>query len=353
MNSTTAKQAGALVAAFLAGVWRATLPKLDFAAADFNRIAPLLLATGAGALAWRRIRDTELQRAGSAEDLQQASRFNILTARVNQQKIEEVFARLRLAAIEPLLVKGWTAARYYPEPGLRPYGDIDICVRRQEFQNAKRALAGLNPLRFKVDLHNSFAKFGSNEEEEFFTHSQLMTIGQTEVRILNAEDHLATVCFHLMREGAWRPLWLTDVAAALEFRPPEFDWNYCLREKRQAVTVLAAISLAHQLLGAETADLSQVRDSWKEPRWLIPTVLNEWGSPSPAMTRRHQASMLGHLRGGKDLLAGIRHRWPNAIEATTSMNGPFNNSPRLPFQIGNALLRAASFLSRLPKTWNK
>lgn len=353
MNSPTKKESGALVATLLARAWRPEPPPLDFSLADFERVAPLLLATGAGALAWRRVRNGPLEVAIGADDLHQVCRLNILTARVNQSRIEKVFAVLRSVAIEPILIKGWTAARYYPEPGLRPYGDIDICVRRQQFQDAQRALADLDLLRFKVDLHSGFAKFGSSEEEEFFTHSQLVTIGHTDIRILGAEDHLGTICFHLMREGAWRPLWLTDVAAALESRPEDFDWNYCLREKQQAVTVLGAITLAHQLLGAETGDLSRVQTSWKEPRWLVPTVLNEWGSTSPAMTRRHEVPMLGHLRTGKNLIAGLGHRWPNAIEATVSMNGPFNDLPRLPFQIGNALLRIGVFLSHLPKTWNK
>ncbi len=63
--------------------------------------------------------------------------------------------------------------------------------------------------------------------------------------------------------------------------------------------------------------------------------------------------MLRHLRRREDLLKGLRYRWPNPIEATTTMNGPFNDFPRLPFQVGNSLLRIGSFLSHLPKTWNK
>jgi len=39
-------------------------------------------------------------------------------------------------------------------------------------------------------------------ESELFARSQLITLGQTEVRILCAEDHLRVICFHLMREGA-------------------------------------------------------------------------------------------------------------------------------------------------------
>jgi hypothetical protein len=47
------------------------------------------------------------------------------------------------------------------------------------------------------------------------------------------------------------------------------------------------------------------------------------------------------------LLKALRTRWPNPIEATVGTRGPFNNWPRLPFQIGESLLRTASFAARL------
>ena len=353
MKTNSAKETGSLVAAFLAGAWRSSPPALDFSAAEFERIAPLLLPTGAGALGWWRVRDSELRSCADAEQLQQAYRLYTLESRLNKSRIEKVFAVFRSFGIEPILIKGWAAARYYPDQGLRPYGDIDICIRRKELQNAERALAELESLRFKLDLHSGFTKFGIRDEDELFTRSQLATIGETDVRILGAEDHLRVVCFHLMREGAWRPLWLVDVAAALESQPRDFDWNYCLGEKRQSAPLVSAIGLAQQLLGAETDNIPEAQRAREYPRWLVPTVLNEWGSPAPSMTSRHDAPMLSHLRRRKDLLDGLRHRWPNAIEATTTMNGPFNNLPRLPFQIANSVFRVGAFLAHLPKTWNK
>jgi len=353
MKTNSAKETGSLVAAFLSGAWRAEPPALDFSATDCERIAPLLLQTGAGALGWWRLRQSELRSCPAAEPLHEALRLYTLQSRLNKSKIEEVFALLRSEGIEPVLIKGWTAARYYPERGLRPYGDIDVCVRPADFPSAQLAFAGLDPRRFRMDLHSGFGKFGIREEEELFARSQLVTIGQTEVRILGAEDHLRVVCFHLMREGAWRPLWLVDVATALESLPGDFDWTYCLGEKRQAIPVAGAIDLAKQLLGAKVAGLPDKKRLKKTPSWLVPTVLNEWGSPRPSMISRHDFPMAGHLRLRKDLLKGLRHRWPNAIEATTTMNGPFNDLPRLPFQIANSLSRVASFLTYLPRSPNK
>jgi hypothetical protein len=353
MKPTSAKETGALVATFLQGAWRPAPPRLDLSADVVERIAPLLLPTGAGALGWWRVRNTELEGLEAMDQLHQAFRLYTLEARRNQSKIAEVFAVFRSHGVEPILIKGWTAARYYPDKGLRPYGDIDICVRQEEFQGAERAIATLDPVRFRIDLHSGFARFGVREAEELFQRSQLVKIDQTDVRILCPEDHLRVVCFHLMREGAWRPLWLVDVAAAVESQTPDFDWNYCLGDERQAAPLINAIGLAQQLLGAKADGIPEELRAKQHPRWLVPTVLQEWGSLAPSMIGRHDASMLMHLRRREGLLAGLRHRWPNPIEATTTMSAPFNNLPRLPFQIGNSLFRLGGFLTQLPRAWKK
>jgi hypothetical protein len=352
MKSNFAKETGALVAAFLAGAWRAVPPPADFSVPEFEKVAPLLLPSGADALGWWRVRNSELRSCPAAEHLQQAYRLNTLESSRNKSRIERVFEVFRSFGVEPVLIKGWAAASYYPDKGLRPYGDIDICVRRHELQDAEHALADLGELRFEVDLHLGFAKFGVREDGELFTRSRLVTMSQSDVRILCAEDHLRVVCFHLMREGAWRPLWLVDVAAALESLPRDFDWNYCLGDKRQAAPLVNAIGLAHELLGAEVNGIPEAHRSAKTPRWLISTVLNEWGSTAPSRTH-NDVPMLTRLQLRKDLLRGVRRRWPNPIEATIAMNGPFNDLPRLPFQIANSVFRIGAFLTHLPRAWKK
>jgi hypothetical protein len=353
MHNTSMKTTGELVATFLAGAWRLKPPALVLSSGDLERIAPLLLRSGAAGLGWRRLCGGELQNSPAATELRQAYRLYTLQSRTNKTKIEKVFTTLRAARVECILIKGWAAARYYPEKGLRPYGDIDICVRKEDYRQAERALADLDPVKFKVDLHAGFTRFGIREEEQLFARSELVNLAGIEIRVLGAEDHLRVICFHLMREGAWRPLWLVDVAAALESRKEDFDWNYCLGEKLQARPVISAIALAHLLLQAKIDDIPQVKPRNQNPRWLVSTVLNEWGSRIPSMTHRHGRPMRDHLRDQGDLLSGLRHRWPNAIEATTTMHGPFNDLPRLPFQIGNSLVRIGAFLAQLPKTWNK
>lgn len=347
MKPTCAKATGELVAAFLAGSWRPTPPTSDISETELERIGPLLVRTGAGALGWWRLRDSKLQGSAVGAELHQAYRLYTLDSRLNQSKVESVFALLRSFGVEGILVKGWTAARYYPNPVLRPSGDIDICVRQSDYETAARALSSFDPLKFKIDLHSGFTKFGLTQEDDLYTRSKLVPFGETEVRIPGPEDHLRLVSYHLMREGAWRPLWLVDVAAALEASVQGFDWNYCLGEKHQARPVVNAINLAHILLGANLDAVPGRQRSIETPRWLVPTVLNEWGSLQPSMRSRQAVPMASHLRLKGDVSSGLRHRWPNAIEATTTMRGPFNNFPRLPFQVGNSLIRSGEFVRHL------
>ena len=353
METSSPIETGRLVAAFLAGSWRPCTPSLDFSNEDLEKIAPLLLQTGAGPLAWWRLRQSELQTSESATEMRQAYRLNTLNHQIHQAKVDKIFAALRAAGIEPILIKGWSAARFYPAPGLRPYGDIDICVRRKHYKGAAQTLDDLGGLKYQIDLHSGFTKFGIRAEEDLYARSQLLRDGETDVRILGPEDHLRVVCFHLMREGAWRALWLVDVAAALEGRAQNFNWDYCLGDRRQARPVISAIGLANLLFGAEVEDIPEPQRFKKYPRWLVPTVLKEWGSKTPSMPSRHAVPMLRHVRRRGDFFNGLRHRWPNPIEATTTMNGPFNDLPRLPYQIGHSVMRVGAFLSRLPKNWNK
>src|SRR5688572_7015078 len=128
-------------AVVLSGSWRAD-PGGGIRAEELSAAAPLLLRTGAGALGWRRARGTPLHTRPEALQLQRAHRIQMLEAALGEREIPRLFGLLRSGGIEPLLVKGWAVARLYPEKGLRPYGDVDLCVRPAELESARSILAG-------------------------------------------------------------------------------------------------------------------------------------------------------------------------------------------------------------------
>jgi hypothetical protein len=154
----------------------------------------------------------------------------------------------------------------------------------------------------------------------------------------------------MLREGGWRPLWLCDVAAAVESRSADFDWDCCLTQNRQLSDwVICAIRLAHQLLGANIQDTPAERSTRPLPRWLIPAILKEWASETPSMMQRHNSPMASYRFYPAKFLAGLRHRWPNPIEATISANRRFSEMPRLPYQIASYVARSVKFALRIPK----
>jgi hypothetical protein len=123
----------------------------------------------------------------------------------------------------------------------------------------------------------------------------------------------------------------------------DFDWDRCLSgSRRQAKWVACAIGLAHDLLGANVPELPVTARSGHLPSWLVPPVLKAWGTPCE--TPRQVASFLRHPIG---LSRELLHHWPNPIEATMTVEGPFNELPRLPYQLGHVVSRATAVFSQL------
>src|SRR5690349_9636225 len=126
-------EAGRLVGRVLAGSWRDPLPALDLTPADLDRVSPLLLDTGAAALGWRRLRPTPLAGLRAAHRFREFYRSHGLQAALHERSVAGLVGHLRSVGVEPLLAKGWAVARLYPEPGLRPFGDIDLCVPPEQY----------------------------------------------------------------------------------------------------------------------------------------------------------------------------------------------------------------------------
>ncbi len=339
---------GRLVASVLAGAWRAfpPPPPPSLSPAALIEVTPLLLGTGAASLGWWRVRSSELRTSAAAHELRQAYRLYTLQAGRQERQIVQAITLLRSRGVEPLLVKGWAVARLYPERGLRPYGDIDLCVRPEQYAVAVAALAAPAAETVVVDLHKGLPQLHRPSLDDVYERSQLVPLGEVDVRILGTEDHLRYMCIHMLGHGAYRPLWLCDIAVVLESLPKDFDWEYLLRgDRRRADWVACTVCLARQLLGARLDGIPTAEGARHLPRWLLPSVLSQWSigehyldSPSMAYSFRHPAQ----------LLRALRLRWPNPIQATVGVGGPFNELPRLPFQLWECVSRTAYFITQVP-----
>ena len=155
-----------LLARVLAGSWRQTPPALKITTEELATVTPALLQTGAGALGWRRVHAGHRHTSAGTSELLQAYRIHAVQAVLHELQIKETVQLLRSNGVEPILVKGWSIARLYLEPALRPYGDIDLCVSPDQYPIAKRLADDLATRDIRVDLHKSFVKFGTESWNE-------------------------------------------------------------------------------------------------------------------------------------------------------------------------------------------
>jgi hypothetical protein len=271
--------AGWELSRLLTGAWRSERGSPPTSAAA-TRLLPLLLEAGAAGLVWRQLGSANAGACSApARPLRQAHRRYILECGTLEDHLEEVLARLRSVGLDPIHIKGWSTARLYPEAGLRPYSDIDLCLPPALLKKAMSVLDQETGLRGVVDLHEGVPDLPDRTWDEVYRRSRLVRPHHSDVRILGAEDHLRLTCFHLLRHGGWCPLWLCDVAVLLESMPAEFDWDYCLHgSKARKNWLLAVIGLAIRLLDARVADRAIREQASRLPDWLVPNVLRSWGS---------------------------------------------------------------------------
>jgi len=302
-------------------------------------LLPALKHGGVAGLAWNRVRRSPLADTPAGHELRQQFRHQALQRAVHEQALVEAWERLEGAGEDALLGKGWAASQLYPSAGLRPCGDIDLYVGVEWHARAFAALAGGGrPL--PIDLHRGLADLSDRDLATVWGRSRILDRGSVRVRVPGPEDHLRLLSLHMLRHGVTRPMWLCDVAVALETRPPDFDWDWFRAGRsRRTAAALVGLRLAGELLGADLDGVPGVA----MPRWVAPAVLRAWAS---GIHRREPWLNQVRVAPGR----ALREHWPGPIEATIGVGGRFDRWPRLPYQLahlaGRALRRARTGVPR-------
>jgi hypothetical protein len=332
----------------VAGSWRQNPPGLEWEQSSLDSVLRPLIASGCGALVWRRIcRNESLSASAAGASLHDLWRLNVLKVSEQQRQLSLLFARLAQAKIKGILLKGLSVANLYPDPRLRPVGDIDLYVGSEQFDDAKKVIAELadEGVPAPVDLEHEASNWTNLSFGEALGRSGRLNVGGATVRVLGAEDNLRFLCLHFLQHGGGRALWLCDVAAAVENRPAGFDWDLCLGT-RPAVRnwVASVISLAGNLLGAKIDD-TPIAQQEKLPNWFPKTVLSQWASKVSGNMDGPGTPVPSPL-GPVTFIRALRRRWPDPISATVRVGGRLDNSPRLIYQLRWAFQRAAKFYFR-------
>ena len=346
------KRRSQLLSGLLAGSWRPEPPQLKTTVPDVTEVLPLLTGSGTAALAWWKMRNSDLRETAPGIALKQRYHMQALQSALQEWEVEYVFSRLRAAGVEPILLKGLAASRLYPERGLRPPGDIDLCVRPEQYEAAKAAVwAPGRKGTALVDLkHDDSALLGTGNWDGLYARSRLVTLNEPNIRVLGRSDLLRFLCLHFLQHSGYRPLWLCDIAAALEVAPPDFDWDIALGEDSvQRNWVACVLDIARILLGAERKDLPEEVNETRAPGWLVAEVLRQWERPCTA-DHLPRELMTVLLRRPSRALPALLARWPNPIRAAVGLRLPLDESPRLPKQLRFYLTQSASFLKRVVST---
>lgn len=339
------------IARVLAGSWREDPARGlgpahddDLRVADLDRAAKALLASGAGGLAWWKVQtDPALAASDAGRRFAEAFRLQRLGAGVHEGELRAVLPALDEANVPYVLIKGWEAARLYPQRGMRPYGDIDLCVLRADNDRALDALAGIDA-GAQVDLTHDIEVADDTEFARLVAAARSAPLGELQVRVPSPEDHLRVLALHLLKHGAWRPLWLCDVAAAVEGRPATFDWKRCLgTDAREADQVLATVALAHVVLGADVRGTPALERVDRLPAWFLRAVWRAWSAPWP-MARGPLPTALPSVRQPLQVFRRLGSRWPDPITASIQVAAPFDDRSRLSVQLRYQWRRTRRYL---------
>ena len=253
-------------------------------------------------------------------------RWEALQSAIEVKSILAAFDLFRSQGIEPILIKGWAAGRYYPERVHRPTSDIDLAVAADQFEAADVLMRSYTGKGLPIDLHRELRHLDNRSWEDLFENSQLVDLDGSSIRVLRPEDHFRVLAVHWLTDGGWFRDRLWDFYYAIENRPPDFDWERCLNSAGpvRRKWFVAVIGLTNKYLGLSLDDLPFAEEAKELPRWLIKAVEREWASVVRRMPLYRQGSDLKAF-----LTQGRKRIPPKPIHATIDMEGRFDGPTRV------------------------
>jgi hypothetical protein len=344
------EQIARLVRRALAGSWRHDPPPLTLTEPELALLFMILRRTGEINLVWPRLRDQIDPESPVARVVVLHRQQTAIRNALRWQDSRALIRRMRSVGVEPILVKGWAIGRCYPQ-GARPLGDLDLCVRPEDHAAAERLTSEYTDWRLTVDLKSGCPLLPHANYADLLERSVLVPAEDIEIRVLGPEHHLQLLCRHTLIHGCGRALWVCDIAAALEARPPEFDWGLCLSgPPAQRDAILTALAMAHVLLDASVEGVpEEVLEKCESlPNWLLTAMRRALAQgTAPRAPEPFMRALLRGARTPRRIFEEARLRWCSPIKATVLMGGMFDDAPRLPVQLAYHV--QTSLLDRLSR----
>lgn len=195
------------------------------------------------------------------------------------QALEEALLALGAEGIPVAVLKGPAIAeRYYPEPSLRPYSDIDLLVPLPAHRTALEACVRLgyalaedrggvgaaaggtceSPFEatmfhqqsgIKLDIHYDHLQIGLKPRamDDVWRRSEPWTFHAASARILALNDLFLFLCVHLNKHGFERLIWFKDLDLIARQQGSRLDWQWLAEAARQE-GVITSLHYALRLL---------------------------------------------------------------------------------------------------------
>lgn len=271
-------------------------------------------------------------------------RWNLLQVKAAQTRAVRAFELLREQGIEPVLIKGIAAGRYYPETEPRVAVDMDLAVAAADLDRAYAISVEHASEGLAIDLHRELRHLDTVAWDDLFANSREWELPGGAIRVLRPEDHLRVLCVHWLTDGGEDKARLWDIYYAIENRPADFDWDRFLGVvspvRRRWLT--CTVGLAHHFLGLRIDDTPLAEKARDLPPWLIRAVEREWKKGVRLMP------MHVILRSPAMVLQQIAKRLrPNPIFATVDMEGSFDARTRFFYKVRQASKRISPMVRRL------
>ena len=232
----------------------------------WDRLTELLVRERATVPFWRRVRPlADRIEPEAREGLERRAAADELRMRLLARRLAESLDVLEEAGLEAMVLKGGALAHtLYPDPGERPMADLDLLVRPERGEEARRALASagwrrdedrypgesyrrhyhLPPLRDEggsgaaLEIHTGLLLPGhpfALGPETLRRRARTASIRGRPLRVPDPVDHLVYLCLHFawghaLESGAWRTARDVGVLAGAE----GFSWEIFLDRVREA-----------------------------------------------------------------------------------------------------------------------
>jgi hypothetical protein len=272
--------------------------------------------------------------------------LKLLTHKVQERRLNEVWDKFLKAGLHPILIKGWATGLFYPNPADRLYVDFDLVFDPNEFAEAQDFVKKTQ-MDFLIDLHRGARHLDSLSFSELYQNSVLKNCGNGKIRVPSDEDHLRIICVHWLNDGGADKDKLWDIYYAVENRRADFDWDKCLNvvSPKRRFWIVSAIGLAHHYLNLRMEGIPFSPEFKKIPKWVYRTVEKEWASGVRLLPLHHV------LHNKKGLWVQIRKRIPpNPIQATIEVNGAIDQTPRIFYQMADIFKRLFPSWKRISQT---